>query len=111
MTLPRLLRSLRFEREALIFAALFPLLAAPGSPREFYGTQMTAIFIWALLALGLNVIVGYTGLLNLGIAAFFGIGAYITGILTVPSYPFQIGFVAALALSALGSAAVGVFLA
>ena len=36
--------------------------------------------------------VGYTGLLHLGIAAFFGIGAYITGILTVPAYPFQVGF-------------------
>ncbi len=56
------------------------------------GTQLTYIFIYAILALGLNVVVGYTGLLHLGIAAFFGIGAYITGILTVAAYPFQIGF-------------------
>ena len=54
--------------------------------------QLTYIFIYAILALGLNVVVGYTGLLHLGIAAFFGIGAYITGILTVPAYPFQVGF-------------------
>ena len=54
------------------------------------GMQLTYIFIYAILALGLNVVVGYTGLLHLGIAAFFGIGAYITGILTVPAYPFQI---------------------
>ncbi len=49
-----------------------------------------------ILALGLNVVVGETGLLHLGIAGFFGIGAYITGILTVPAYPFQVGFSVAL---------------
>ena len=40
------------------------------------GMQLIYIFIYAILALGLNVVVGYTGLLHLGIAAFFGIGAY-----------------------------------
>ena len=74
------------------------------------GTQLTYIFIYAILALGLNVVVGYTGLLNLGIAAFFGIGAYITGILTVAAYPFQVGFWTALAFSAAGSAMWGLFL-
>ena len=34
------------------------------------------IFIFAVMGLGLNVIVGYTGLLNLGVAAFMAIGAY-----------------------------------
>ncbi len=74
------------------------------------GMQLTYIFIYAILALGLNVVVGYTGLLHLGIAAFFGIGAYIAGILTVPAYPFQVGFVAALVLSAAGAALAGVVL-
>jgi branched-chain amino acid transport system permease protein len=74
------------------------------------GMQLTYIFIYAILALGLNVVVGYTGLLHLGIAAFFGIGAYITGILTVPAYPFQLGFVAALVLSTAGAALMGVLL-
>ena len=58
----------------------------------------------------MNVVVGYTGMLHLGIAAFFGIGAYITGILTVPAYPFQFGFVAALVLSTAGAALAGVLL-
>jgi branched-chain amino acid transport system permease protein len=108
---PNWRRWLRFDRVFLVVAALLPFLVAPGSPRWVYGTQLTAIFIWAILALGLNVIVGYTGLLNLGIAAFFGIGAYITGILTVPSYPFQVGFWAALAIASLGTAVVGILLA
>jgi branched-chain amino acid transport system permease protein len=72
--------------------------------------QLTYIFIYSILALGLNVVVGYTGLLHLGIAAFFGIGAYITGILTVPAYPFQVGFIAALVLSTAGAALLGVLL-
>ena len=74
------------------------------------GTQLTYIFIYSILALGLNVVVGYTGLLHLGIAAFFGIGAYITGILTVAAYPFQIGFWPAIVLSTAGAALWGLIL-
>jgi branched-chain amino acid transport system permease protein len=74
------------------------------------GMQLTYIFIYAILALGLNVVVGYTGILHLGIAAFFGIGAYITGILAVPAYPFQLGFWATLILSTAGAALLGLLL-
>jgi branched-chain amino acid transport system permease protein len=73
--------------------------------------QVTDLFVFALLALGLNVVVGYTGLLHLGIAAFFGIGANITGILLVRSYPFQTGETFALTAAILGAAAAGVVLA
>ena len=38
--------------------------------------------LYVLLALGLNIVVGYAGLLDLGYVAFFAIGAYATGILT-----------------------------
>lgn len=74
------------------------------------GSQMTFLSIFAILALGLNVVVGYTGLLHLGIAAFFGIGAYITGILTVPGNPFRVGFLAALVCSTAGAGLLGVIL-
>jgi branched-chain amino acid transport system permease protein len=72
--------------------------------------QLSTIMILAILALGLNVVVGYAGLLHLGIAAFFGIGAYLTGILTVPAYPFETGFCAAAVFSTLGAALAGVML-
>ena len=42
------------------------------------------IGIYALLAMGLNIVVGYAGLLDLGYAAFFAIGAYTIGFLTSP---------------------------
>jgi branched-chain amino acid transport system permease protein len=95
--------------------AVYPLLVYPEDvlfrlTGISIGMQLTYIFIYAILALGLNVVVGYTGLLHLGIAAFFGIGAYITGILTVPAYPFQFGFLIALALSTVGAAVFGMLL-
>jgi branched-chain amino acid transport system permease protein len=40
------------------------------------------ILIFCMLALGLNIVVGYAGLLDLGYAAFFAIGAYTTGFLS-----------------------------
>jgi branched-chain amino acid transport system permease protein len=99
----------------LALLVVYPLLVYPENALFAWtnisiGMQLTYIFIYAILALGLNVVVGYTGLLHLGIAAFFGIGAYITGIVTVPAYPFQFGFVAALVLSTAGAALAGVLL-
>ena len=53
-----------------VLLALYPFLPVAESNR---GEQFTILFIYAILALGLNVVIGYTGLLHLGIAAFFGI--------------------------------------
>jgi branched-chain amino acid transport system permease protein len=47
-----------------------------------------AIMIYVILAMGLNVVVGYAGLLDLGYAAFFAIGAYTMGFLTSPTSYF-----------------------
>jgi len=91
----------------ILFAALavYPFLPFAESNR---GEQFTILFIYAILALGLNVIIGYTGLLHLGIAAFFGIGAYTVGILTVPFFPFQQSFLVAAIAAVAISAAVGI---
>jgi branched-chain amino acid transport system permease protein len=65
--------------------------------------QLRPIFVFAILALGLNVVTGFTGLLNLGIAAFMAIGAYSYSVLSCDVFPFQLGFW----LSALGAMIVG----
>jgi len=44
---------------------------------------MTKVIIYAIFAMSLNIIMGYTGLLSLGHAAFFGVGGYTTAILIV----------------------------
>jgi len=48
--------------------------------------------IFVILGLGLNIVVGYTGLLNVGYAAFFAIGAYTTGILSSPQHDIFMNF-------------------
>ena len=90
-----------------LFAALaaYPFLPVAEANR---GEQFTILFIYAILALALNVVIGYAGLLHLGIAAFFGIGAYTVGILTVPFFPFQQSFLVAAVAAPLACAAVGV---
>ena len=78
-----------------------------------------SIFVLVILALGLNVVVGYAGLLDLGYAAFFAIGAYSIAFLTSPGSVFvQKGYVPeflqhfwpAMALSWLVAAVFGVLL-
>ncbi|HMJ13027.1 MAG TPA: branched-chain amino acid ABC transporter permease [Polyangiaceae bacterium] len=108
---------------ALEWFAIAILLVYPFVPFLDWGVQAVAglplrldrqlvnIFIFAILALALNVQVGYAGLLQLGIAAFFAIGAFSTGILTVDKYPFQVGFWGALVLAPAFAGLAGVALA
>jgi branched-chain amino acid transport system permease protein len=93
---------------AAALAAFAALPFVPDTEVGLYARQFTPVFIFALLALALNVIVGYTGLLHLGMAAFFGIGAYATGILAVQQYPFQQSFPVVLVASAAAAAVVGI---
>ena len=94
---------------AVVVLLVLLLLPAMASPR--LGGQVKDILVFCILALGLNVVVGYTDLLQLGIAAFFGIGAYITGILTVTQFPFQWNFWPAMIAATLGAGIAGVLLA
>ena len=87
---------------ALIGLAAVPFI--PGKDAAIYGEQITPILIYAILALGLNVVVGQVGLLHLGIAAFFGIGAYAAGILSVRLFPFQQSFLVIAVVAMLASA-------
>jgi len=64
----------------------------------------------AILGLGLNILTGFTGLLNLGVAAFMAVGAYSFAILTCDIYPFQLGFWSATGLTVLAGLTVGLLL-
>src|SRR2546427_5306096 len=71
--------------------------------------------IYVLLALGLNIVVGYAGLLDLGYAAFFAIGAYVMGLLNSPVvhsplYGHAWSFWVIIWISALVSATLGVII-
>ncbi len=66
--------------------------------------QLNTIAIFAMLALGLQLAFGYGGILQLGYAGFFGLGAYASAILTTRAgWPFAAAFVAAMAVAVLGA--------
>ena len=69
-------------------------------PNPYYIHLMVMIGIYAILLLGLDIVVGYVGEVSLGHAALFGIGAYTAGVLN-----FQLGVPFLLAIPA--SIAVG----
>ena len=62
--------------------ALFPLLAASVPALNHYTGIMAFAGIYCLITIGLSIFMGYAGQISLGHAAFFGIGAYVSGILT-----------------------------
>jgi branched-chain amino acid transport system permease protein len=64
--------------------ALLVFLAAFGVPAvgsRYYTFLANDVVVWALFATSLNLLVGYSGLVSFGHAAYFGVGAYTTGIL------------------------------
>ena len=91
-------------------AVLLALPAADASGRLELASNCVPLFLYALVALGLNIVVGCAGQLNLSAAAFFGIGAYTAGILTSPVYPFQWSFWAACVAAPAAAAAAGLLL-
>ena len=99
----------RSASRAVVFALLAAAAAAPfwvWNPYHLHTLIMAGIF--AVLALSLNLLLGYTGQLSLGHAAFFGIGAYASGLLTVKlEWSPWIGLVVAIALPALAGWVIG----
>ena len=72
------------QRTRYLFYIVIVVLAAavPTLGDVFYTRLATQIAIYGMVALSVDLLVGYTGLLTFGHAAFFGIGAYVTGILS-----------------------------
>jgi branched-chain amino acid transport system permease protein len=60
------------------------LLLLPPILGIFFSDILDTVFMYILMGLGLNIVVGFAGLLDLGYVAFFAIGAYTMGVLTSP---------------------------
>ena len=69
-------------RAILVAIALLIVMPIVGFYFQEYLDTVIQICIYACLALGLNVVVGYAGLLDLGYIAFFAVGAYLWGMFT-----------------------------
>jgi len=90
----------------LVLLALFPFAGA-----TFYTELVTKVMILAIFALSLDLLVGYTGLVSFGHAAYYGIGAYVLGLLT-PKYEaanLWLTLPAAIGIAGLAAFAVGIF--
>ncbi|MGE5336843.1 MAG: branched-chain amino acid ABC transporter permease [Gemmatimonadota bacterium] len=65
-----------------LLVAVALVIALPPLAGPFVSTVLVFAGLYALMGLGLNVVVGFAGLLDLGYVAFFAIGAYTTALLT-----------------------------
>ena len=76
----------------------------------YWRTNLTICAINVLLALGLDFILGYTGQLNLGHSAFYGLGAYVSTLLIVKlGVPFWVAFVAGIGFAGLAGMFLSLF--
>lgn len=99
-----------FQRKSLgASVVLFVgLLIAPLIIPKFYTYILAVIFVTALLAMSLNLVVGHGGLFQFHHAAFYGVGAYTAGlILAKTSWPWWIGFIAGPSAAALTGFLIG----
>ena len=69
-------------RVMVIVAIAILLIALPYLLGSFLSAVLGRVGLFILMGLGLNIVVGYAGLLDLGYVAFFAVGAYTTGVLT-----------------------------
>ncbi|MEO3823918.1 branched-chain amino acid ABC transporter ATP-binding protein/permease [Actinomadura sp. B10D3] len=83
-------------------------LVAGGTLDDYALTVAGTILIYAILGLGINIVVGYAGLLDLGFAAFFAIGAYTSGLLMLElEWGFWLTLPAAVAAAAVAGVVIG----
>jgi branched-chain amino acid transport system permease protein len=68
----------------VLLAYALPVIQPPyiNTPASDFGGVMVTASSYALVALGLNIVIGYAGLLDLGYVGFYATGAYTTGVLT-----------------------------
>lgn len=86
---------------------LVSLVCAPFVLPEYWVAQLTFVFIYAIVAVGLMLLAGFTGQFSIGHAAFMGVGAYTEAWLVAKGWPLPLSLAAALALSASVGVVVG----
>ncbi|MCF0147886.1 MAG: branched-chain amino acid ABC transporter permease [Clostridium sp.] len=82
-----------------IVLSLFPLLQEIGIIKSSTITTFGTILFYAIVAIGLNVLLGYSGLISLGTAGFMGLGAYMSAYLTEDmGLPFIVSLIISVAI-------------
>lgn len=83
-----------------------PIISTPGT--DFGGVLFT-VSVYVLVAVGLNIVVGYAGLLDLGYVGFYAIGAYTVGVLTAQhaTWPWLLSLPVALVVTMVSGVLLG----
>jgi branched-chain amino acid transport system permease protein len=100
----------RFRAVAVIAVALALLVYGVVNMPTYYVRVIDMVLIYVLLGTGLNMVVGYAGLLDLGFVAFYAIGAYSYAILASTQFGIHIPFIVVLFIGGGLAAIAGVLL-
>src|SRR5215467_5541177 len=95
---------------ALVALALLALPIALAAVGTTWVRITNLAILYALLALGLNIVVGFAGLLDLGYIAFYAVGAYVYALLASPHFGIHWPFWAILPIGACVAALFGVLI-
>ncbi len=100
------------RRRILLAVALgaVALVAPLVAPNDYVVGVLARICLYATLALGLNIVVGFAGLLDIGYVAFFGIGSYVYAFLASPHFGLHLPFLLALPIVVLATALFGILI-
>jgi len=96
------------KKDISIFGVLFLVFLLPiihyfvtGGVTTYYIDITIKVCVYLILALGLNLVIGYTGLLDLGFIGVFGVGAYTTAIMNIHGFHFIISSLTAIVMAML----------
>jgi branched-chain amino acid transport system permease protein len=92
-----------------VLLAVLPFLVDAGMGRSWVRILDFAL-LYVMLALGLNIVVGFAGLLDLGYVAFYAVGAYVYALLASPHFGIHLPFWALLPMGAAFACVAGVLL-
>jgi branched-chain amino acid transport system permease protein len=105
---PEIVSSNKTRLTALLI--LVAMIALPFLVSSYPRQLVAEIYIFAIFAMSLDLLLGYTGLMSLGHAAFFGLGAYTVTILAAQfDVNAWLGVVAGVGVAGLGAAIIGFF--
>jgi branched-chain amino acid transport system permease protein len=95
---------------ALALAAVLVLLVMVPQAGLYYVRLADDVLIYTLLGFGLNLVIGYAGLLDLGFVAFYAVGAYTYALLASPQFGIHLPFLVILPIGAALAACFGILL-
>lgn len=103
---PRVSRLVAF----LVLAAIAALVAATPFLPNYHIRVANSLLIYILLGIGLNIVIGYTGLLDLGFVAFYAVGAYTYALLASPQLDLHLPFLVIVGIAAVLGTVTGILL-